>query len=139
MHVVDAPVALFVTVSTVPKGSVGLAQYPAGASEYHVASPTSELLGAGRVVVVVVGGGGGGGGGAVVVVVAGGAVVVVVAGALVVVVVVGAVVVVVAAAAWWYATRCDFRSTPCADAPRRAACDAGAAGGAVRARAACAL
>jgi hypothetical protein len=99
-----------VTVRTVPNGNVGLAQYPSGASEYHVASPTSELVGrgggGGAVVVVVVGGGGGG---SVVVVVGGGALVVVVGGA--VVVVVGAVVV-VEAVACWYATRCDFRSTP---------------------------
>jgi hypothetical protein len=93
------------TVSTVPKGNVGLAQYPVGAAEYHVASPPSRLRGDGTVVVVVVvGGGGGGGGGAVVVVVAG--TVVVVGGA---VVVVGTTVVVVVGA--WYAARCDGRFT----------------------------
>jgi len=30
-----------VTVSTVPKGKVGLAHMPSGASGYHVASPAS--------------------------------------------------------------------------------------------------
>jgi hypothetical protein len=109
---VEAPVALFTTVSTVPNGSVGLAQYPAGAAEYHVASPPSLFVaaggGGGAVVVVVVGGGGGcvvGGGGGSVVVVVGGAVVVVA----------GAVVDVVGGA--WYATRFDGRFTPsaCAD------------------------
>jgi hypothetical protein len=101
VHCVEAPVALFVTVRTVPKANVGLAHVPAGASEYHVASPTSWLVGAGggRAVVVV-----GGGGGAVVVVVGGGG------GGTVVVVVGGAVVVVDCGA--WYATRCDGRSTP---------------------------
>jgi len=99
-------------VSTVPKGKVGLAHIPDGASEYQVASPASEfVIAGGAVVVVVVGGGGGGGGGAVVVVVVGGgAVVVVGAGAAVVVVVAGGAVVVVAGA--WYATRCDRRFTP---------------------------
>lgn len=112
MHSVEAPVALFTTVSTVPNGSVGLAQYPAGAAEYHVASPPSLFVatcgGGGAVVVVVVGGGGG------CVVVVGGSVVVVVGGA-VVVVVAGAVVDVVVGA--WYATRFDCRFTPsaCAD------------------------
>jgi hypothetical protein len=67
--VVDAPVEVLTTVISVPKGSVGLAHIPAGASEYHVASPSSELRGAGGAVVVVVVGGGGGG--AVVVVVVG--------------------------------------------------------------------
>jgi hypothetical protein len=89
------------TVSTVPNDSVGLAQYPAGAAEYHVASPTSRLVGAGRVVVVVVGG--------EVVVVVGGDVVVVVGGD--VVVVVGGAVVVVVDPGAWYATRCDRRFT----------------------------
>ncbi len=42
VHVVDASVASLVTVSTVPNGSDGLAHMPAGAAEYHVASPTSE-------------------------------------------------------------------------------------------------
>jgi len=115
VQTVDKPVALLTTVSTVPKGKVGLAHIPDGASEYQVASPASEFVGAGGAVVVVVVGGGGA---VVVVVVGGGAVVVVVvgAGAAVVVVVVGAgaaVVVVVAGA--WYATRCDRRFTP----PRR--------------------
>jgi hypothetical protein len=114
VQTVDAPVALLTTVSTVPKGKVGLAHIPDGASEYQVASPASEFVGAGggAVVVVVVVGGGGGGGAVVVVVVGGGAVVVVVGGGAVVVVVVagGAVVVVVAGA--WYATRCDRRFTP---------------------------
>jgi hypothetical protein len=32
-----APVASFVTVTTVPKGSVGLAQRPGGAAPYQVA------------------------------------------------------------------------------------------------------
>ena len=95
-----APVASLTTVSSVPNGSVGLAQYPAGAAAYHVASPTSLCAGAGLVVVVV---------GGVVVVVAGGAVVVVVGGA--VVVVVGGVVVVVVDPGAWYATRCDGRFT----------------------------
>jgi hypothetical protein len=36
-----APVASLVTLSTVPKGKVGLAHMPAGASEYQVASPFS--------------------------------------------------------------------------------------------------
>jgi hypothetical protein len=114
VHTVDAPVALLITVSTVPKGKLGLAHIPDGASEYQVASPASEFVvagGAGGAVVVVVGGGGGavvvvvvgGGGGAVVVVVVGGGAVVVVVGG-------GAVVVVVAGA--WYATRCDRRFTP---------------------------
>lgn len=108
MHTVVAPVALLTTVSTVPNGNVGLAQYPAGAAAYHVASPTSLLVGAGGVVVVVVGGGGGGGGGGDVVVVVGGNVVVV-GGR--VVVVGGAVVVVVVDPGAWYATRCDGRLT----------------------------
>ena len=96
MQTVDAPVALLTTVSSVPNGSVGLAHIPEGASEYHVASPSSLFAAAGGAVVVVVGGGSGavvvvvvGGGGAVVVVV-GGVVVVVVAGGAVVVVVAGA-------------------------------------------------
>ena len=42
---VDAPVALFTTVSTVPNGSVGLAHIPGGAAEYHVASPPSLFVG----------------------------------------------------------------------------------------------
>lgn len=104
--------ALLTTVINVPKGSVGLAHIPDGASAYQVASPTSEFVGAGGVVVVVVVGGGGGG--AVVVVVGGGGggdvVVVVGAGVVVVVVAGGAVVVVVVGA--WYATRCDRRFTP---------------------------
>jgi hypothetical protein len=79
-------VAAFVTVRTVPNGSVGLAHIPAGAAAYHVAWPCSPLVGAaagawvsgvtvgataaraetsstggGAVVVVVVGNGGGGG------------------------------------------------------------------------------
>jgi hypothetical protein len=99
VHSVEAPVALFTTVSTVPNGSVGLAQYPAGAAAYHVASPRSLFVASSRrggavVVVVVVGGGGGGcvvvvggGGGGCVVVVVGAAVVVVVAGTVVDVVV----------------------------------------------------
>jgi hypothetical protein len=112
---------LFTTVTTVPKGSVGLAHVPDGAAEYQVASPTSlfaattrggavvvVVVGGGAVVVVVVvvvGGGVGGGGGTVVGVTAGGdGVVVDGAGAVVV------VVVVVAGA--WYATRCDARFTP---------------------------
>ena len=93
VQTVDAPVALLTTVSTVPNGSVGLAHIPEGASEYHVASPTSLFVAAGGAVVVVVGGGGGavvvvvvGGGGGSVVVVVGGTVVVVAAGAVVVVV-----------------------------------------------------
>jgi hypothetical protein len=102
---------MFTTVSTVPNGSVGLAQYPAGAAEYHVASPPSLFVvaggGGGAVVVVVVGGGG------CVVVVVGGSVVVVVGG-VVVVVVAGAVVDVVVGA--WYATRFDDRFTPSARA-----------------------
>ena len=102
LHVVDAPVALLTTVISVPKGSVGLAHIPDGASAYQVASPTSEFVGAGGAVVVVVVGGGGG---AVVVVVGGGG-----GGDVVVVVGAGAVVVVVAGA--WYATRCDRRFTP---------------------------
>jgi len=116
VQTVDKPVALLTTVSTVPKGKVGLAHIPDGASEYQVASPASEFVVAGGAVVVVVGGGGGGGGAVVVVVVGGGAVVVVVVGAgaaVVVVAAAGAVVVVVAGA--WYATRCDRRFTP----PRR--------------------
>jgi hypothetical protein len=40
-HVVLAPVASFVTVITVPKGSVGLAHRPGGAAPYHVAWPLS--------------------------------------------------------------------------------------------------
>jgi hypothetical protein len=55
MQVVLAPVASFVTVRTVPKGRVGLAQRPGGASAYQVAWPCSESV-AGRVVVVVTGG-----------------------------------------------------------------------------------
>ena len=102
MQTVLAPVASLTTVSTVPNGNVGLAQYPAGAAAYHVASPTSLLVGAGRgaVVVVVVGGD--------VVVVVGGDVVVVVGGN---VVVVGGAVVLVVDPAAWYATRCDGRFT----------------------------
>ena len=41
VHVVLAPVAIFVTVKTVPNGSVGLAHLPAGAALYHVAWPRS--------------------------------------------------------------------------------------------------
>jgi hypothetical protein len=84
VHVVLAPVAAFVTVRTVPNGSVGLAHIPAGAAAYHVAWPCSpsvgaatgvwaagvaagataaraatSLTGGGAVVVVVAGGGGG--------------------------------------------------------------------------------
>jgi hypothetical protein len=48
VHVVLAPVAEFVTVSTVPNGRVGLAHIPAGASAYHVAWPCSpSVAGAG--------------------------------------------------------------------------------------------
>jgi hypothetical protein len=122
VHVVVAPVALLVTVSTVPNGSVGLAHIPGAAPEYHVASPTSEYAAAGGAVttgavVVVVVGGGGGGGGAVVVVVGGDVVVVV--GGDVVVVVGGDVVVVVVAPGARNANRCVGRSTP---QPRRATC-----------------
>ncbi len=53
VHVVEAPVDRSVTVTTVPKASVGLAQVPAGAP-YHEACP----------VVAFCGGGGGGPGGA---------------------------------------------------------------------------
>jgi hypothetical protein len=42
VHVVLAPVATLVTVSTVPNGRVGLAHIPAGAAAYHVAWPRSE-------------------------------------------------------------------------------------------------
>jgi hypothetical protein len=131
VHEVDAPVASLVTVNTVPNGKVGLAQYPSGASEYHVASPTSEFVdggGGGGAVVVVVGGGGG----AVVVVVGAGGAVVVVVGA--VVVVGGAVVVVVEAAACWYATRCDFRSTPSRCVAGNTLCIECTSGAAVRTR-----
>jgi len=100
VHVVLAPLALLTIVSTVPNDSVGLAQYPADAAAYHVASPTSLWAGAGRVVVVVVGG--------AVVVVVGGNVVVVGGGS---VVVVGGAVVVVVDPGAWYATRCDGRFT----------------------------
>jgi len=103
MHSVDAPVASFVTVSSVPNGSVGLAQYPDGASEYQVAWPVSRSRG-GAVVVVV------GGGAVVVVTTCGAKVVVVVGGAGAVVVVVGGAVVVVVGA--WYATRFDGNFTP---------------------------
>jgi len=73
-------VARLVTVRTVPKESQGLAQVPGAASEYQVAPPVADWVGA----VVVVG--------ASVVVVAGGGFVVVVVGAgLAVVVVVGGV------------------------------------------------
>jgi hypothetical protein len=108
VQTVDAPVALFTTVSTVPNASVGLAQYPAGAAAYHVASPPSLLAAVctGGAVVVVVGGGGGA---VVVVVVGAGAVVVVVGGAVVVVVAAAVVDVVVGA---WYATRFDGSCTP---------------------------
>jgi hypothetical protein len=41
VHVVLAPVETFVTVTTVPKGSVGLAHLPGGAAAYHVAWPRS--------------------------------------------------------------------------------------------------
>jgi hypothetical protein len=95
VHTVDAPVALFTTVSTVPNGNVGLAHMPAGAAAYHVASPTSLLVAVGRAggaVVVVVGG--------KVVVVTGNGTVVVVTGAAVVVVTGGAVVDVVEPGAW---------------------------------------
>jgi hypothetical protein len=95
--VVLAPVAVFVTVTTVPKGSVGLAQRPGGASAYHVAWPLSLSPGAGDAVgatvcattgAVVTGTKAWGTGATVVVVVGGGAVVVVVVGAVTVVVVV---------------------------------------------------
>jgi hypothetical protein len=46
VHVVLAPVAAFVTLSTVPNGSVGLAHIPAGAAAYLVAWPCSPLDGA---------------------------------------------------------------------------------------------
>ena len=62
VHCVAAPVAVLVTVSSVPKGKVGLAHMPSRASGYHVASPASLLVGAGGAggaVVVVVGGRGG--------------------------------------------------------------------------------
>jgi hypothetical protein len=42
VHVVVAPVAMLVTVKTVPKGSVGLAHLPGGAAAYHVAWPRSD-------------------------------------------------------------------------------------------------
>ena len=53
-----APSELSVTSTSVPKARVGLAQPPGGASEYQVATPSSELssAGAGGAVVVVVGG-----------------------------------------------------------------------------------
>jgi hypothetical protein len=41
VHVVLAPVETFVTVTTVPKGSAGLAHLPGGAAAYHVAWPRS--------------------------------------------------------------------------------------------------
>jgi hypothetical protein len=84
---------------------------PAGAAEYHVASPPSlfaSARGAGGAVVVVVGGGGA----VVVVVVDGGAGAVVVVGGAVVVVVAAVDDVVVGA---WYATRFDGNLTPSAD------------------------
>jgi hypothetical protein len=104
-------VAALTTVSTVPKGNVGLAHMPDGAAEYHVASPDSWFVGGGGAAVVVVVGGGGGAGGAVVVVVGGTVVGVVdsVGAAAVVVVAGGAVVVVVGA---WYTTRCVGSFTP---------------------------
>jgi hypothetical protein len=110
VHCVEAPVPLLVTVSTVPKGSVGLAHIPGAASEYHVASPASWLVatGAGGAVVVVVGGGGGGAdttGATVVVVVGTGA------GAGGAVVAVGGAVVDVVCGAW-YTARCEDRFTP---------------------------
>jgi hypothetical protein len=43
VQVVLAPVAMFVTVNTVPNGRVGLAHRPEGAAEYHVACPCSAL------------------------------------------------------------------------------------------------
>jgi hypothetical protein len=124
VHSVDAPVAVLTTVSAVPNGSVGLAQSPVGAAEYHVASPTSLFdVARGAAVVVVVGGNvvvvggavvvGGGSGGTVVVVTATGTVVVDAGGAVEVVVVVtgGAAVVLVVDAGAENATRCDGRST----------------------------
>ncbi len=45
-HVVLAPVTTFVTVNTVPNGSVGLAHFPGGAAEYHVACPRSLVAAA---------------------------------------------------------------------------------------------
>jgi hypothetical protein len=99
-HVVLAPVAVSVTVTTVPKGSVGLAQRPGGASAYHVACPLSLSPGAGAGAAVgatvcattgaVVTGAVSGRTGATVVVVVGGTVVVVVVGAGTAVVVVAA-------------------------------------------------
>ena len=44
VHVVLAPVATFVTVKTVPNGSVGLAHIPGGAAAYHVAWPRSLVV-----------------------------------------------------------------------------------------------
>jgi hypothetical protein len=41
VQVVLAPVTMFVTVTTVPNGRVGLAHRPGGAAEYHVACPCS--------------------------------------------------------------------------------------------------
>ncbi len=41
VQVVLAPVTTLVTVNTVPNGSVGLAHFPGGAAEYHVACPRS--------------------------------------------------------------------------------------------------
>jgi hypothetical protein len=57
VHRVLAPFARLVTVNTVPNGRVGLAQVPAGASEYHVAWPCSvfpTITGTGAAIVVVV-------------------------------------------------------------------------------------
>jgi hypothetical protein len=77
VQVVLAPVASLVTVTTVPNGSVGLAQRPGGAAAYQVACPCSELVegavavtttgAGGAVVVVVTGGDAGAGGGATVI------------------------------------------------------------------------
>jgi hypothetical protein len=58
VQTVCAPVATFVTVSTVPNGRVGLAHRPGAAAAYQVASPFSlsaveASAGAGAVVVVV--------------------------------------------------------------------------------------
>jgi hypothetical protein len=79
LQVVDSPLAVLVTVSTVPNAMLGLAQVPAGAW-YHEACPLSWFCEPGGAVLVVLDAGGTvvvvvvvvGGGGSVVVVVVGG-------------------------------------------------------------------
>ena len=128
-HVVCAPVDAFVTVTTVPKGNVGLAHLPGGAAAYHVAWPRSlfpVVVGRGALTDATFG--------VAVDVAAGeacatagvssGVVVDVVEGASAGGATGGTVVVVVAAAAAWYVIIRVGNTTLYNVEPRRASCDA---------------